>query len=106
VSRKSLLQKLFALVFRTLFQQKLSLFTPAARGSFAASDEEKLNFTHLLLQTRILLRAALFGKDAISLYFHKEMAKERKPKGRMPFGNPQSFPPWQICRSCWLCGGR
>ena len=27
--------------------------------------------------------------DAISLSFHKEMAKEKEPKGRMPFGFPQ-----------------
>jgi len=27
--------------------------------------------------------------NAISLSFHKEMAKEREPKGLMPFGNPQ-----------------
>ena len=26
--------------------------------------------------------------NAISLSFHKEMAKEREPKGLMPFGNP------------------
>jgi hypothetical protein len=35
------LQKLFALVFRALFQQKLLLFTPAARVDFAASDAFK-----------------------------------------------------------------
>ena len=28
-------------------------------------------------------------EDAISLSFHKEMAKEREPKGLMPFGFPQ-----------------
>ena len=29
--------------------------------------------------------------DAISLSFHKEMAKEREPKGLEPFGNPQNL---------------
>ena len=27
--------------------------------------------------------------NAISLSFHKEMAKEKEPTGLMPFGNPQ-----------------
>jgi hypothetical protein len=35
------LQKLFALILRTLFPYNILLFTPAARGSFAASDEVK-----------------------------------------------------------------
>jgi hypothetical protein len=31
------------------------------------------------------------GLDAISLSFHKEMAKERELKGLMPLRNPQAF---------------
>ena len=34
-----------------------------------------------------------FGKsiDAISLSFHKEMAKEKEPRGLIPLGTPQDF---------------
>ena len=44
MSRKQLLQKVFALVFRTLFKfkQNVLLFTPAARVSFAAGDADKM----------------------------------------------------------------
>jgi hypothetical protein len=31
------------------------------------------------------------GFDAISLSFHKEMAKEKKPRGLIPLGTPQDF---------------
>jgi hypothetical protein len=36
--------------------------------------------------------------NAISLSFHKEMAKEREPKGLMPFGYPQREKSFR-CRS-------
>ena len=39
-------------------------------------------------------RADLCSLDAISLSFHKEMAKEKEPKGLIPFGNPQSLLLW------------
>ena len=36
-------------------------------------------------------RADLCSLDAISLSFHKEMAKEKEPKGLIPFGIPQDL---------------
>jgi len=41
---------------------------------------------------------ALWGMNAISLSFHKEMAKEKEPKGLMPFGYPQREKSFR-CRS-------
>jgi hypothetical protein len=41
---------------------------------------------------------ALYGMNAISLSFHKEMAKEKEPKGLMPFGNPEREKSFR-CRS-------
>jgi hypothetical protein len=37
------------------------------------------------------LRALGKSKDAISLSFHKEMAKEREPRGVIPLGTPQDL---------------
>jgi hypothetical protein len=36
---------------------------------------------------------------AISLLFHKEMAKEKEPRGLMPLGTPQEFLLGHICRA-------
>ncbi len=49
-----------------------------------------------------------FGKpkSQVCLFAKREHRARRgrkhcEPKGRMPFGNPQDFLPWHICRSCW-----
>ena len=39
------------------------------------------------------------SKDALSLAFHKERAKERELKGLIPLRNPQNFLLRHICRS-------
>ena len=50
-----------------------------------------IDFEQRFLQalTRCFARVRCIGFVAISLSFHKEMAKEREPKALMPFGNPQ-----------------
>ena len=45
------------------------------------------NFFYRLAQLRALAK----GSDAISLLFHKEMAKEREPRGLIPLGTLQNF---------------
>ena len=45
-------------------------------------------FATFPLDARTASRRAV-RMDAISLSFHKEMAKEKEPKGRMPFRTPQ-----------------
>jgi hypothetical protein len=42
-------------------------------------NEVGLNFQQLLLQPRPATRARYAGKDALSLSFHKERAKEKEP---------------------------
>ena len=57
--------------------------------NFKGVGEFCLIFKQLLLLTRVQLTRRAVRLNAISLSFHKEMAKEREPKGLMPFGNPQ-----------------
>ena len=51
-------------------------------------DGEFSSFILLLTLTLHFVRVRCAGWVAISLSFHKEMAKEKEPKGLEPFGNP------------------